>query len=94
LKWRYGEKSYSKGKQQLADYMDKLDCSEGWLIVFDRRKTVPWEKKIFWQTQRLLKKRFMLLGVKSLVNAFIPRKKPGTTGIVYKKGFTRKEFNQ
>jgi hypothetical protein len=41
LKLRYGEKSYSKGKQQLADYMDKLDCSEGWLIVFDRRKTVP-----------------------------------------------------
>ena len=47
LKLRYGEKSYSEGKQQLADYMDKLDCLEGWLIVFDRRKTVPWEKNIW-----------------------------------------------
>jgi hypothetical protein len=62
LKLRYGEKSYSKGKQQLADYMDKLDCSEGWLIVFDRRKTVSWEKKIFWQTTSVAKKTVHIVG--------------------------------
>ena len=33
-----------------AMYMDTLGCSEGWLIVFDRRKTVTWEEKIFWRT--------------------------------------------
>jgi hypothetical protein len=62
IKLRYGENSYSKGKQQLADYMDKLDCSEGWLIVFDRRKTVPWEKKIFWQTTSVAKKTVHVVG--------------------------------
>ena len=62
LKLRYGEKSYSEGKQQLADYMDKLDCLEGWLIVFDRRKTVPWEKKIFWQTTSVAKKTVHVVG--------------------------------
>jgi len=62
LKLRYGEKSYGEGKQQLADYMDKLDCSEGWLIVFDRRKTVPWEKNIFWQTTSVAKKTVHIVG--------------------------------
>ena len=29
LKLRYGKKSYEDGKQQLAEYMDELGCSEG-----------------------------------------------------------------
>ncbi len=62
LKLRYSDKTYQQGEQQLADYMDKLDCSEGWLIVFDRRKTVPWEKKIFWQTQSVAKKTVHIVG--------------------------------
>jgi hypothetical protein len=45
-----------------ADYMDKLDCSEGWLIVFDRRKTVSWEKKIFWQTASVANKTVHIVG--------------------------------
>jgi hypothetical protein len=62
LKLRYSDKTYQQGKQQLADYMDKLYCSEGWLIVFDRRKTVPWEKKIFWQTQSVAEKTVHIVG--------------------------------
>ncbi|MCP4653535.1 MAG: ATP-binding protein [Candidatus Omnitrophica bacterium] len=51
LKIRRGEKTYTEGLNQLADYMDKLSCKEGWLIVFDRRKKVKWEQKISWRTQ-------------------------------------------
>jgi AAA-like domain len=51
LKLHYGDKTYPEGQQQLADYLDKLGCVEGWLIVFDRRLRVSWKKKIFWRTQ-------------------------------------------
>jgi hypothetical protein len=62
LKLRYGEKTYQEGKEQLADYMDKLSCSEGWLIVFDRRKTVLWEEKIFWQKHQIAGKTIHIVG--------------------------------
>lgn len=50
LKVRHQEKTYEAGKAQLACYMETMGCVEGWLIVFDKRKTVPWEEKLFWQT--------------------------------------------
>lgn len=62
LKLRYGDKSYTEGKEQLADYLDKLACSEGWLIIFDRRKKVSWDKKIFWQTKSFAKKTIHIVG--------------------------------
>ncbi len=51
LKLRYGEATYGEGRDQIARYMDKFGCAEGWLIVFDRRKTVLWDEKIFWRTE-------------------------------------------
>jgi len=62
LKLRDSEKTYKEGKEQLADYMDKLSCSEGWLMVFDRRKTVSWKKKIFWQTKSIASKMIHIVG--------------------------------
>jgi len=62
LKLRYGDKTYQEGQEQLMDYMDKLDCSEGWLVVFDRRTTVSWDKKIFWQTKSVAKKTIHVIG--------------------------------
>ncbi len=50
LKLRHKAKTYEEGKKQLADYMDKLGCGQGWLLVFDRRKSVSWKKKLFWKT--------------------------------------------
>ncbi|MCP4698963.1 MAG: ATP-binding protein [Gammaproteobacteria bacterium] len=50
LKLRYTDKTYAEGRDQLNDYMDRLGCAEGWLVVFDRRVSVTWEKKIFWQS--------------------------------------------
>lgn len=50
LKVRHQEKIYEAGKAQLARYLEKMGCAEGWLIVFDKRKTVSWDEKLFWQT--------------------------------------------
>ena len=62
LKLRYGEKTYEEGQEQLAGYMDKLGCVEGWLIVFDRRKRPPWSKKIFWKTRKIEDKTVHIVG--------------------------------
>jgi predicted nucleic-acid-binding protein len=62
LKIRYNDKTYQEGKQQLADYMDTLDLTEGWLMVFDRRKKLPWRKKIFWKTDKIAGKTIYLVG--------------------------------
>ena len=62
LKLHYGEKTYQEGKEQLAGYMDKLGCTEGWLIVFDQRKNTPWSKKIFWKTQEMEGKTIHIVG--------------------------------
>jgi hypothetical protein len=62
LKLRYGDKTYKEGQDQLLIYMDKLGCEEGWLIVFDRRKTVSWKKKIFWRTKLVAKKTIHVVG--------------------------------
>jgi len=50
LKIRYKTQTYTEGKNQLAEYMDSLGCNEGWLIVFDKRTSVSWKKKLFWRT--------------------------------------------
>ncbi|MDM8550295.1 hypothetical protein QUF72_09465 [Desulfobacterales bacterium HSG2] len=34
----------------MARYTDKMGCTEGWLVVFDRRKKPSWDEKIFWRT--------------------------------------------
>ncbi|MDR0506938.1 MAG: ATP-binding protein, partial [Dysgonamonadaceae bacterium] len=47
LKIRYDSKTLHKGLEQTALYMDKYDCKEGWLVIFDRRKSVSWSKKIY-----------------------------------------------
>ena len=53
LKLRYNDETYDEGKDQLVDYMDKMGCREGWLIVFDKRKKPTWDKKIFWKTHEI-----------------------------------------
>ncbi|MDM8525370.1 ATP-binding protein [Desulfococcaceae bacterium HSG8] len=62
LKLRYGRKTRKKGKDQIARYMDKLGCSEGWLIIFDRRKTVSWDEKISWETADVSGKTVHIVG--------------------------------
>jgi hypothetical protein len=47
LKIRHGEKYLQEGLEQTARYMDVYGCSEGWLVVFDRRDAVKWDEKIY-----------------------------------------------
>ena len=63
LKLRYNEETYTEGLKQLAGYMDKLACQEGWLVVFDRRIKISWEEKVFWKTYETDGKRIYVVGV-------------------------------
>ncbi len=62
LKIRYATQTLAEGQDQLAEYMGTLGCSEGWLLIFDRRKTVTWEEKIFWRTENVDGKTLHLVG--------------------------------
>ncbi len=53
LKLRYGPQTYAEGVAQLTRYLERLGCVEGWLVVFDRRASVPWSEKLFWRTQQV-----------------------------------------
>jgi hypothetical protein len=62
LKLRYGPQTYQEGLEQLADYMERLGCVEGWLVVFDRREDVAWRDKCFWRTQQVDDKTIHIVG--------------------------------
>ena len=47
LKIRRGEKTAAEGCEQLADYMARMGCEEGWLVIFDRRTGVSWDEKLY-----------------------------------------------
>jgi len=62
LKIRYNDKVYEQGRNQLLRYMERLDCNQGWLVIFDRRITVPWNNKIFWKTEQVQGKTIHMVG--------------------------------
>ena len=62
LKLRYDQKTYQEGVKQLADYMETLDCAEGWLLVFDLRKHIAWKRKLFWKTETIGDKTIWIVG--------------------------------
>jgi hypothetical protein len=47
LKLRQGEQTQKEGVAQLCTYLDRLGETEGHLLIFDRRKTMPWASKLF-----------------------------------------------
>jgi hypothetical protein len=53
LKINRGKKSVEKGVEQILGYMDTLACTDGWLIVFDRKKEISWDEKIYQKTEIL-----------------------------------------
>ncbi len=62
LKIRYDTQTEGEGKTQIADYMDTLGCTEGWLLLFDRRATVSWEEKLSWKTEDATGKTIHIVG--------------------------------
>jgi AAA+ ATPase superfamily predicted ATPase len=51
LKINRGKKSVEKDVEQILGYMDTLACTDGWLIVFDRRKEISRDEKIYQKTE-------------------------------------------
>ncbi|HOU15805.1 MAG TPA: AAA-like domain-containing protein [Anaerolineae bacterium] len=62
LKLRRDAQTYAEGVTQLAAYMERLGCAEGWLIVFDPRKSIAWSRKLFWRTQTVDTKTVHIVG--------------------------------
>lgn len=62
LKVRYDTQVEAEGQRQIRGYMDTLGCTEGWLLIFDRRKSVSWDEKIFWRTETLNGKTVHIVG--------------------------------
>lgn len=62
LKIRYSEKTLEEGQQQLFQYLDTMGSDEGWLILFDRRESVPWDEKVFWRDVQAGKKVLHIVG--------------------------------
>jgi hypothetical protein len=48
-----GNRSVEKGIEQTQGYMDKLGCSEGWLVIFNRSQEKSWDEKIYQKTEKL-----------------------------------------
>jgi hypothetical protein len=40
-----------RGLPQILRYMDTLGCTEGWLLIFDRRPDVAWDDKIYFKQE-------------------------------------------
>ena len=47
LKQRRDTNTLAKGVAQVAAYARSLGLKEAWLVLFDRRKSVPWGKRVF-----------------------------------------------
>ena len=62
LKIRRDNKTYANGLEQTASYMDKLGCTEGWLVIFDQRKEPPWEEKLYVNTEKAGGKTITVIG--------------------------------
>jgi hypothetical protein len=62
LKIRRDTDTESSGVKQLADYLDRLGLTEGWLVLFDLRKRVTWSKKLFQRDVEYAGKRIRVVG--------------------------------
>jgi type II secretory pathway predicted ATPase ExeA len=63
LKIRYDTKTLEKGLVQTARYMESYGCSRGWLAIFDRRKSVKWDKKLFLRSETIDGKKITIVGL-------------------------------
>jgi hypothetical protein len=63
LKLRRRTDSLEKGFEQTARYMDIFGCKEGWLVLFDLRKKLKWDDKIYLKKKRRDGKTITVVGV-------------------------------
>ena len=48
--------------EQILRYLDHLNLREGWLVLFDRRKSVSWEQKLFLRDESVEGKTIHVVG--------------------------------
>jgi len=62
LKIRYGDKTTEEGCEQLAGYLERMGCEEGWLVIFDRRPDISWDEKTYHRTVAVGSRTLHVLG--------------------------------
>ena len=62
LKLRRDERTEGKAMEQVARYLDGLGLGQGWLVLFDLRKEVAWEDKLFVREVEQSGKRIFVVG--------------------------------
>lgn len=43
--------------------MDSLGCKKGWLVVFNRDRDMPWDKKLSWKEVKKDAARIVVVGM-------------------------------
>lgn len=61
LKIRRGPRTETNALEQLSGYLDRIGLSEGWLVMFDRRK-IRWDKKLYQREVEFAGKRIRIVG--------------------------------
>jgi len=62
IKIWYSDKTRLDGITQLQRYMDTLGESKGWLVIFDRKRPLSWDQKIYWDTLEINHKTIHVVG--------------------------------
>ena len=62
LKIRRDTDTELEGQEQLARYLDRAGLEEGWLVIFDLRRELPWQEKIFLREVLYAGKRIWVVG--------------------------------
>jgi hypothetical protein len=62
LKLRRGKRAEERALAQLARYLDGAGLAEGWLVLFDLRKEIPWAEKLTTRAVEIEGKRITVLG--------------------------------
>ena len=62
LKIRRDDSTSTEGLKQIAGYMEKLGSKEGWLVLFDQRKGLSWEDKLYVKKEGVDNKTVMVIG--------------------------------
>jgi hypothetical protein len=62
LKLSRGARYLEEGLAQTARYMDLHGCTEGWLVLFDRRPGSRWDEKIYMKKETVDGKTVTIVG--------------------------------
>ncbi|MDR3000299.1 MAG: ATP-binding protein [Fibromonadaceae bacterium] len=62
LKLHDGPSSLSDGLEQIAKYIERCECSEGWLVIFDRSAEKSWDEKIYMREEIVNGKKITMVG--------------------------------